>query len=125
MHTARADTAPLVSMEERYCRPGDSSGPAAIPSVFKVHFQCKEEVWIPGGLTETGLCQPAPSASSDFSLAHPAPFSLRPELLLDLIWGRPMCIQFSSAQGHSAILALSLSVQVQKCPLSRGQWPCL
>lgn len=53
------------------------AGPASTPSIFKVHSECKEEVWIPGGLTETGLCQPAPSISSGFPLAHPDPFHTR------------------------------------------------
>lgn len=50
---------------------------------------------------------------------------LRPELLLDLIRGRPVCVQFSSAQRHGAVLTLALCIQVQKRPLGRGQRPCL
>lgn len=50
---------------------------------------------------------------------------LRPELLLDLIRSRPVCVQFSSAQRHSAVLTLALCVQVQKCPLGWGHRPRL
>lgn len=50
---------------------------------------------------------------------------LRPEFLLDLIRGRPVCVQFSSAQWHSAVLTLALCIQVQKRPLGGGQWPRL
>lgn len=50
---------------------------------------------------------------------------LRPELLLDLIRGRPVCAQFSSTQWHSAVLTLALCVQVQKRPLGWGQRPRL
>lgn len=57
----------------------------------------------------------------------PAPilFVLRPELLLDLIRGRPVRVQFHSAQRHGAVLTLPLCIQVQERPLSRGQRPCL
>lgn len=47
---------------------------------------------------------------------------LRPELLLDLIRGRSVCVQFSSAQRYSVVLALPLCVQIKKRPFSRGQW---
>lgn len=50
---------------------------------------------------------------------------LRPELLLDLIRGRPVSTQLSSAQWHGAVLTLPLCVQVQKCPLGGRQRPCL
>lgn len=50
---------------------------------------------------------------------------LRPEFLLDLIRGRPVCVQFSSTQWHSAVLTLALCVQVQKRPLGGGQRPRL
>lgn len=67
-----------------------------------------------GSNSEKGLCQPAPLPIS--SCVPPCPPStlcmLRPELLLDLIRGRPVCVQFSSAQRHSAVLTLALRIQV-------------
>lgn len=96
--TARADTAALVDMEKRHCRAGDSpKRPCFHPFRLQSAFSVQGGGLDPRALTETGLCQPAPSASSNFSLAHSDSFTLRPELLLDLIWGRPMCVQFSSA----------------------------
>ena len=80
-----------------------------------------------GSNSEKGLCQPAPLPVS--SCVPPCPPStlcvLRPELLLDLIRGRPVCVQFSSAQRHSAVLTLALRIQVQKRPLGGWQRPRL
>lgn len=58
-------------------------------------------------------------------LPTPILFMLRPELLLDLIRGRPVRVQFRSAQRHGAVLTLPLCVQVQERPLGGGQWPRL
>lgn len=70
-----------------------------------------------------------PACSPDLLLLPPWPpptlFTLRPELLLNLIWGRPVCVQSSSAQRHSAVLTLALCVQIQKRPLGRRQRPRL
>ena len=79
-----------------------------------------------GSNSETGLCQPAPP---HLLLLPPCPpptlFVLRPELLLDLVRGRPVCVQRGSAQRHGAVLTLALCVQVQKRPLGGWQRPRL
>ena len=70
-----------------------------------------------------------PASSPHLLLLPPCPpptlFVLRPELLLNLLRGGPVCVQFGSAQRHGAVLTLALCVQVQKRPLSRGQRPRL
>lgn len=70
-----------------------------------------------------------PASSPPYPPASPLPtptlYRLRPEFLLDLVRGRPVCVQFSSAQWHSAVLTLALRIQIQKRPLAGGQWPRL
>ena len=109
------------------CRARD---PLKWPCLHPLHLQSAfsvQEVGLDprGSNSEKGLCQPAPLSPS----APPSPpltlFMLRPEFLLDLVRGRPVCVQFSSTQWHSAVLTLALCVQVQERPLSRGQRPCL
>lgn len=79
-----------------------------------------------GGPTlRKGCASQLPLSPPASPLLAPAPFTLRPEFLLDLISSRPVCVQFSSAQRHSTVLTLPLCVQVQKRPLGGGQGPRL
>lgn len=112
---------------ERPCRAGD---PLKRSCFHPSHLQSAlsvQEVGLDfrGSNSEKGLCQPAPPNSCFPPCPPPTLFTLGPELLLNLIRGRPVCVQFSSAQRNSAVLTLAFCVQIQKRPLGRGQRSCL